>query len=571
MLLRPAVVVIRRVVVALVLSVFVGVTAIAQTTPAFAATSWSSGVAISNVGEFATAPKVAVSAAGKIVVVWRATVSGTLTIQASTSDDQGASWSSPVALSTVRGYRADIAVDSSGNFGVVWQEDSTTDVIKFSSSSDGLTWTAGPDVSSAVDAQSPQIVVDGSDYFTVVYQQANIPTTVKAATGNVAGVPASWSQTTLSNPVNDASAPKIAADGSAIGVVMVVWLEEGTTNKKIWKEASANGSWQGSTSIDSVTGAAQRYLDITSFGDGDFAVIWQYSATTLTKSTTDLGANWNPTYTLDAGGQMTQYTAIEADGTNLVAAWGRSDGSNTLIEVSRSTDSGINWSTADIISEAGESANLGGIATDGSSKVAITWERLDGSVDRSQVATSEDGGVSWDAPVTSSQAGDDSAAASVSYVGSGVFLHMWSADDGTGTKRLQVSSSSSSASSSSSSSSSSGVPGIFLAVNGVLLGKQVEGAPVYYGADRVAVTSTYLLTVTSVSNVSPSVVTLAEGTIDTNGSFSSVVRLPNLAPGTYNVRMTGEHTNGATLELTSQVTIDAGVFTSIGANIPVIR
>ena len=37
MLLRPAVVVVRRVVVALVLSVFVGVTAIAQTTPAWAA------------------------------------------------------------------------------------------------------------------------------------------------------------------------------------------------------------------------------------------------------------------------------------------------------------------------------------------------------------------------------------------------------------------------------------------------------------------------------------------------------------------------------------------------------
>ena len=127
------------------------------------------------------------------------------------------------------------------------------------------------------------------------------------------------------------------------------------------------------------------------------------------------------------------------------------------------------------------------------------------------------------------------------------------------------------ASASASASGSPGVPGVFLAVNAVLLGKQVEGAPVYYGADRVAVKSTYLLTVTSVSNVSPSVVTLAEGTIDTNGSFSSVVRLPNLAPGTYNVRMTGEHTNGATLELTSQVTIDAGVFTSIGANIPVIR
>jgi YVTN family beta-propeller protein len=120
-------------------------------------------------------------------------------------------------------------------------------------------------------------------------------------------------------------------------------------------------------------------------------------------------------------------------------------------------------------------------------------------------------------------------------------------------------------------SASSGLPAIFLAVNGVLVGEQVEGSPVYYGTNRVAVTSTYVLTVTAVSNISPSVVTLAEGTFGADGSFSSMVRLPNLAPGTYNVRLKGEHTNGATQELTSQVTIDAGAFTSIGANIPVIR
>jgi hypothetical protein len=99
----------------------------------------------------------------------------------------------------------------------------------------------------------------------------------------------------------------------------------------------------------------------------------------------------------------------------------------------------------------------------------------------------------------------------------------------------------------------------------------VDGPPAYCGTNRVAVTSTYVLTVTAVSNISPSLVTLAKGTIGADGSFSSVVRLPNLAPGTYDVRTTGEHTNGATLELTSQVTIDAGVFTSMGANIPRTR
>ena len=116
-----------------------------------------------------------------------------------------------------------------------------------------------------------------------------------------------------------------------------------------------------------------------------------------------------------------------------------------------------------------------------------------------------------------------------------------------------------------------GVPGIFLTVAGPV-GRSASEAPVYYGADRVAVTSTYLLTVTRVSNVTPTITTLAEGTIDADGSFTSMTRLPALAPGTYNVQMVGTHVNGSTLQLTSQVTIGGvGQFTSIGANIPIIK
>lgn len=116
-----------------------------------------------------------------------------------------------------------------------------------------------------------------------------------------------------------------------------------------------------------------------------------------------------------------------------------------------------------------------------------------------------------------------------------------------------------------------GPPGIFLTVNAVMLGREAEGSPVYYGAERVAVTSTFLLTVTSVSNVAPSVVTLAEGTIDADGSFSSVAQLPPLLSGTYKVRMRGQDTGGNTLELTSQVTVADKLLTSIGAYIPKIH
>lgn len=133
------------------------------------------------------------------------------------------------------------------------------------------------------------------------------------------------------------------------------------------------------------------------------------------------------------------------------------------------------------------------------------------------------------------------------------------------------SSSSSSSSNAASSSGYAGAPGIYLSVNSLLMGKPVAGAPVYYGADRVAATSTYVLRVSGVSNGASSVVILAEGTIDADGSFSSMVRLPELAPGTYNIRMTGRHTNGSTLELTSQVRVEAGVLSSVGENVAVIR
>ena len=77
---------------------------------------------------------------------------------------------------------------------------------------------------------------------------------------------------------------------------------------------------------------------------------------------------------------------------------------------------------------------------------------------------------------------------------------------------------------------------------------------------------------TRVSNITPTITTLAEGTIDADGSFSSMTRLPALTPGVYNVQMVGTHVNGSTLQLTSQITIGGvGEFTSIGANIPVIK
>ena len=112
-----------------------------------------------------------------------------------------------------------------------------------------------------------------------------------------------------------------------------------------------------------------------------------------------------------------------------------------------------------------------------------------------------------------------------------------------------------------------GVPGIYLVVAGHV-GRTVLGSPVYYGSDRVATTSTYLLTVTPVGNPGARVMVLANGTVDARGNLEATATLPNLAGGNYDVALSGKHLTGIGLTLTSRITVgDDGRLGAISANV----
>jgi hypothetical protein len=170
---------------------------------------------------------------------------------------------------------------------------------------------------------------------------------------------------------------------------------------------------------------------------------------------------------------------------------------------------------------------------------------------------SVDNGVTW----TAVAAAEANTWYSVAY-GNGV----WVAVSYNGTNRVMTS-----VDASIGTGADSGTPGIFLHITGPV-GRSVAGSPVYYGANRVQVTSTYTLTLTPVGGNRPPVTMLAEGTIELNGSFATSVRLDPLAPGSYDVQFTGTHRNGATLELTSRIVVGpGGEYMLIGDNIPIIR
>ena len=112
-----------------------------------------------------------------------------------------------------------------------------------------------------------------------------------------------------------------------------------------------------------------------------------------------------------------------------------------------------------------------------------------------------------------------------------------------------------------------GTPGIYLHVAGPA-GRQAEGSPVYYGSDRVAITSTYLLSITDASTRATSRV-LAEGVVDARGNLEARALLPALDPGDYDVVFQGKHRGGAGLRLTARITVGgAGQITVLGENVP---
>jgi hypothetical protein len=122
-------------------------------------------------------------------------------------------------------------------------------------------------------------------------------------------------------------------------------------------------------------------------------------------------------------------------------------------------------------------------------------------------------------------------------------------------------------SSSTTSSASPGIPGIFLAVNPVLVGKPVDGAPVYFGADAIQPNSAYSLSVQSVMNSALTRTVLATGTVNSRGHLNERIELPALNPGTYKIVITGTHRVGHQLVLTNYLTVGAnGTIVFVSAN-----
>ena len=119
-------------------------------------------------------PAIAIDGSGNPHVVWRDNTTGNEEVYYKKSTDGGSAWTTTKRLTwTSGGYRRPaIAVDSSGNLQVVWNDNTpgNYDIYGRKSTDGGATWTATQRLTwTSGSSYSPDLAVDASDDFYVIW------------------------------------------------------------------------------------------------------------------------------------------------------------------------------------------------------------------------------------------------------------------------------------------------------------------------------------------------------------------------------------------------------------------
>jgi hypothetical protein len=292
---------------------------------------------LSLTGEDATNPQIAVDRAGNATAVWSRLDGSNFIIQASTKLFGGSWQTTPDDLSQTGEDAAfpQIAVDRAGNATAVWQRSNGSNlIIQASTKPFGGSWQLTPDDLSQTgqDANTAQIAVDRAGNATAVWQRSNGSNLIIQASTKPFG--GSWQLTPddVSQTGQNAFFPQIAVD--CAGNATAVW----DTNLKIQASTKPFGSsWQ-PTPDDVAQGLNAQFPQIAVDSAGNATAVWEISNgsnSIIQASTKPFGGNWQTTPDdLSQPGQNADFPQVATDPTGdvIIAVWQRFNGINQIIQ-----------------------------------------------------------------------------------------------------------------------------------------------------------------------------------------------------------------------------------------------
>lgn len=400
------------------------------------ASGWLAPVTLSDAGQHADEPQVAVDADGDAVAVWLRSDGSHARIQAATRPAGGA-WTTPVTLSDA-GQNADdpqVAVDTDGDAVAIWRRSDGTNIrVQAAARPAGGAWTAPTTISAAgPDTYDAGVAVDPDGDAVAVWTQSdgsNIR--VQAATRPAGGA---WTAPdTLSTAGRDATAPQVGVD--ADGDAVAVWRRSDGSNVRAQAATRpAGGTW---AAPDTISDAGQTASEpqVAVGADGTATAAWrandggdQY----VKAATRPAGGAWTTPATLSNPAQTADRPQVAVDATGDTTAVWRQTGGGYYRVTAATRPAGGSWSAADTLSDAGQHAYLPQVAVDPDGDATAVWHRTDGSHNRVQAATRPAGGA-WATPVMLSAAGQHASGQQIAVDAGGDATAVWHRSDGTNTR-----------------------------------------------------------------------------------------------------------------------------------------
>lgn len=353
-------------------------------------------------------PQIAFSSDGSnALIVWQRFNGDDFIIETIRSTDGGNSWGTAVDLSETgqNAVQPQVALSSDGSKAIaIWKRfDGVNYIIQSVNSHDGgKTWLTPTDLSpSGQNADNQQIITSFDGLNTIVIYTVN--NSIQATTSSDGGV--TWSQPHTLYASGRTSSLQIAmsSDGSH---ALVIWQNFDGTDSTVMAMATSDGgvTWNEPVSISPDGQYADQAQVALSSNGLQAAVIWEnYDSTYCviqSVQSTDGGASWSSPSTISPTDQNSKnpQLAMSDDGSKTIIVWWNSSSSSYLIQSITSLDAGVTWSKIADISSSDQSAIYPTVVVNANGSRAIAaWMKINGRKYSIQSISSDDG-LNWGPP-----------------------------------------------------------------------------------------------------------------------------------------------------------------------------
>jgi hypothetical protein len=413
-----------------------------------AAAAWMPAVDVSDVGDFAGLPDVAVDASGNTIAVWRG-FDGTNYRARAAIRPAGGSFGAVQTLSDPGGDVGGpfsgprIALDRKGNAIAFWYRfDGTNDRIEVAVRPAGGTFGTAQTISDAgTDARFPDVAIDRRGNAIAVWTQSDgFNDRIRAAVRR-RGAAFDAAQT-ISDSSGNATVPEVGVDRK--GNAVVVWERTlmafpGVTHTIQAASRPVRGTFGTEQSI-SGPGEDSYEPQLAVDRHGNAIAVW----TAYVSTTYRIRAAFQPAGGVFGTGQLLSAAAGDAGlpqlaidkAGNAIAVWRHSDGVNDRIQAAVRPANGA-FATADTLSDAGGDAELPEIAFDKIGNAIAIW--LGGNGPNAQIqAASRPAGGSFGLAETLSAPDGDGSFPELTFDRRGNATAVWSFYDGV-TSKIQAS------------------------------------------------------------------------------------------------------------------------------------